>query len=108
MTMTWWMAALLGSGCMMTTEFINRRATGTYVESLVWTLPAILLGNWFLFRCWNGAPSLLSAWVVFSGFNCVARLAMTAVLVGEPVGWRSVLGALLVLAGGFIITTSKA
>jgi hypothetical protein len=104
-TISWVIFSLLSNLCIVATEYLNRSAKGSWFSVLPYTLPFIIAAQYGLFRSFNGAPSWLVAWVVFTVGNSIARVAGVKFFAFGEVGnwWLVNLGVGVMLTGSFII-----
>lgn len=107
--MPWWAASLLGNVCILRTEFLNRTHPGDLVATIGLSWPWILLGQVCLFYSYSRAPSLLAAWIMFSGANALLRLLVVRAFLDEPlhVPW-ALLAVTCVLAGAYSVKMATA
>lgn len=100
--MTWWVASLISNACIMVVEYLNRHATGTFVEELPRSGPFIILAQYCLFRSFNGAPHWMVAWLVFALGNNIMRVALVHAT-GQPIGnwWMILLGIVGMIASSY-------
>lgn len=107
--MPWWMISLISNFAIITTEYLNRTEPTQY-EALKKTFILIVIAQTCLYYSYNGAPSLMMAWVVFTIGNSVMRLGMAGLVLNEPLKlpW-AVLACLLMTTGAYCIklATSK-
>jgi hypothetical protein len=101
----WWVASLVANGAIMGIEYANREATAGWTSVLPVTVPLIILAQWCLFVAFNGAPSWLWAWAVFTVGNCLMRLMIVGFIPHEaPTNWVAVLcGCTLMLGGTYLL-----
>ena len=104
----WWIASLVANVSIITTEYINRTQPDL-LSALSRTWPLIVVAQACLFFSYNGAPSLLMAWIVFTVGNSVIRLTMAGTVLGETfhVQW-AVVGAILMALASFCIKRATA
>jgi hypothetical protein len=98
--MTWWMASLFANVNIAAVEYLNR--TGHYssfADALLRTAPLIVLAQYGLWKCWDGAPSMMLAWAFFTAGNLGLRLLSNQFLVGEGLTWTTGAGVVLVASG---------
>jgi len=106
--MPWWVASGLANVAIGVIEYVNRTGGyASYIQLLKVTGPFILLANWCLWQSWSGAPSLMTAWVVFSSGNIMIRLA-TSYWIGEQPNLMVWSGVMMVVGGSYLIKISSA
>lgn len=107
--MPWWMISLIANFAIITTEYINRTSP-TQLDALKKTAILIVIAQTCLYYSYNGAPSLMMAWVVFTIGNSAMRLGMAGLILNEPLKlpW-ALLAVGLMTAGAWCIklATSK-
>jgi len=99
----WWAASLASNVAIIATEYINRTSPSFGAAiSKSWAL--ILFAQVCLFISYNGAPSLLAAWVTFTVGNSFVRLVMASTVLGEPLRlpW-AIVAAAFMAAGSYCI-----
>lgn len=96
----WIAASLLANVAMIANEVINRQSA-TFGIAIRGTIIPIVIGQMLLWYLFRHAPSLLTAWIVFSIGNSVLRLTASAAVLHEPVDlrWAALAGALMLFAG---------
>jgi hypothetical protein len=102
----WWVAGLLANIAICGVEYFNRTrgaGGGGWLTVLPFTFPFIVLGQWALYRSWNGAPTMMVAWMYFTLGNNVIRLASSYWLVGERFGWQVPVGCAVMFAGSWLV-----
>jgi hypothetical protein len=102
--MTWWAASLLANANIAIVEYLNR--TGNYSsfgEAVCRTGIFIVLAQYGLWRCWDGAPSFMLAWAFFTAGNLGLRLLSNQFLVGEGLSWTAGMGVVLVASGVHLV-----
>lgn len=103
--MNYWLWALVAVSCTTWIEYVNRAwQMPSFWHILPYTAPAIVLLQTSIFYLWRDAPSLMIAWILFASGAAFLRFGTAALLLGEPIGWRTVLGAVLVVAGGKLVS----
>lgn len=109
MTIPWWILSIISNAAIITTEYMNR-IQPTQLEALRYTWLLILIAQTCLYYSYNGAPSLMGAWVMFTIGNSTMRLAMAGTILGEPlkIHW-ALLACVLMISGAYCIklATSK-
>lgn len=102
--MTWWQASLLANVSVTILEAVYRRGTfPSFVLTLVWTWPLILVAQYGIWNAWRGAPSFLFAWAFFSIGNAALRLASSYWIVGEPPSAVGTVGFAMMLLGAYLL-----
>lgn len=102
--MPWWAWSLVANVAINTIEYLNRTAGfATVWDAFKVTGPLIVLAQVGLFHAWQGAPSLMLAWIFFFACNTAMRLGSVHFLVGEPVTWRHLVGMVLAFVGVWLI-----
>jgi uncharacterized membrane protein HdeD (DUF308 family) len=89
----------------MGVEFINRTTPGGWLHALPRSALLIVVAQWCLYRCWNGAPHWMIAWVLFALVNSIMRVALVYFVSGENVNnwWHVLAGVATMLLGSFLI-----
>jgi hemolysin-activating ACP:hemolysin acyltransferase len=72
---------------------------------LPYTLPFIIIGQWGLYRSWNGAPTMMMAWAYFTFGNTAIRILSSYLMVRETFDWRVPVGCAVMIAGSMLIKT---
>lgn len=93
MTIPWWAAATVANVAIITSEYIHRSvpAGTSWSKIMPWALPVYIVGQFFLFKCFSGAPHWLTAWMVFTVGNSIMRVAAVSTWApGEVDDWRRV------------------
>lgn len=104
----WYFASIVASVSVITIEYFNRMSGGL-AEALPRTLPLIALAQVALFFSYNGAPTLLAAWIAFSVGSSVTRLTMAGAILDEPLHYTwAGLGAALMVAASYCIKKATA
>lgn len=85
--MPWWLASLAANAAIITIEYLNRTSVDGLGGTLSRTWWLIALAQSFLFFAYNGAPSLMVAWVVFTIGNSLMRLVMAGTILNEPLSY---------------------
>lgn len=100
----WWVASIVANVAITGCEYLNR-AGGyeTFGQAILRTGPLILVAQWALWRSWSGAPSFLLAWATFSLGGLFLRVLSARFLLGEPLGWRTLAGVVLVAFGAHLV-----
>lgn len=94
------MASILANVNIAVVEYLNRVGQyESFFEAICRTAPFVIIAQWGLWKCWDGAPSFMLAWAFFTGGNLALRLVSNQWLVGEGLNWKSALGV-AVVAGG--------
>lgn len=100
----WWIGSLVANVGIARIEYLNRIAKfDSFEDALTHTWWLILISQYGLFNAWNGAPSFMAAWAVFTAGNFFLRLISARFLVGEPMTIWTYVGALCVFAGGAVV-----
>ncbi len=104
MCMPWWVAGLISNACIMAIEYLNRQASGSWLEVLPQTAPFIILSQFCLFLAFNGAPHWMVAWLVFALGNSTMRVGLVYAT-GQPVGnWPLMLaGVMGMIASSYVL-----
>lgn len=105
MLIPWWVASLLSNAAIILTEYLNRSSTSGWLEVLPRTAPLILIAQWGLFVCFNGAPSWFQAWMFFTIGNSAMRVLAVYFMQGHEiasVGYVG-LGISIMLMGSFVL-----
>ena len=92
--LTWWVAAVLANIAIIASEYIHRSVPpgSPWVQILPYAFPVYIIGQFFLFRCFSGAPHWLTAWMVFTVGNSIMRImAVSTYAPGEVTDWRRVI-----------------
>lgn len=96
----WIVTALLANAIIVTIEYTYR--TQAFAWS-AWLLVGLALRiafmQWCLWYTWHNAPSLLTAWAVFTTGNLVLRIVNAALFVGEPLSLMTTVGVACVAMG---------
>ena len=79
----WWLLSLVSNVAIIATEYLNRKQP-TLLSAWGRTWPLILVAQACLYFSYNRAPSLLTAWIVFTVGNSIIRLTMAGTVLGEP------------------------
>lgn len=107
--MPWWTISLIANAAIIATEYLNRTQP-TQLDALRYTWLLIVIAQTCLYYSYNGAPSLMMAWVVFTIGNSAMRLAMAGTILGEPlkIHW-AIVACVLMTSGAYCIklATSK-
>ena len=103
----WWVWGVGANIAIGLVEAMNRTSDDTYMVTLTRTAPLILLAQWGLFRAYNGAPTLMAAWCIFTLGNTIVRLTMTTWLVNEPLSWYTYAGVTLITGGALLINLGR-
>lgn len=106
--MGWWcVASLVSNACIISTEYLNRTSTGTWLSVLPYTAPLIIVAQYCLFRAFNGAPHWLLAWAVFTVGNSIMRVTAVALFGDHVANWALAVFSILVMTGGaWLLKTS--
>lgn len=100
--MTWWLFSVVANACFITTEYFNRGSTTGW--PLIQTLPLTILGQYCLFRSFNGASSWLVASMTFSVGNALFRLVAVRFFGNEVSSWpHAVAGTAVMLLGAWVL-----
>lgn len=105
--MSWWISSLLSNVVIIYSEYIHRSVpAGTSWFMILSTTPVLLLyilGQFFLFKSFSGAPHWLTASVVFSLGNAGIRIVAVHGMAGHEVtSWARVLIGTAAMLGGAI------
>lgn len=107
MPLPWWAASILANFCLIGgMEYHYRHAgSGDFSDLLVKTWWIILLGQFFLFHAYGGAPHWMTAWVAFALGSTLVRLTLVRLYAPhEVVSWAYLLaGTFVMLAGATIV-----
>ena len=100
----WWAASLVANATICRTEYLNRTLpVDTFADALPHTWWLILLAQWGLWNAWNGAPSMLTAWVCFTTMNSILRLGNSHFAAGEPISLLSAGGSALMFLAAWMV-----
>jgi hypothetical protein len=101
---TWWIASLIANVNIAVVEYLNRAGKyDSFGEAILRTGVFVMLAQWGLWRCWDGAPSFMTAWAFFTAGNLILRLVSNHFLVGEPLNLLAGAGVALVVAGAQLV-----
>ncbi len=103
----WWAASLVATGSIFRIEMVNRLSKAeTFLEQmgLIWWL--VLIAQWGLFRAWQGAPSMMTAWAWFFVVNVSLRIISVHYFVGEPMNLKVWVGIALIMGGALLVKTA--
>lgn len=100
----WVFASLMANASIMAVEYLNRwNLSPSFLGTLRYTLPFIVLGQFGLWYSWRHAPHLLAAWLVFTIGNSAMRLTMVALVQREGFAWWGVVGVALMIGGALVV-----
>jgi hypothetical protein len=104
LSLPWWVASLLGNLAILRVEFLNRSNPGDLFGTLALSWPWVILGQVCLFYSYSRAPSLLAAWIMFSGANALLRLLVVRLFLNEPLNipW-ALLAVACVMTGAYSV-----
>ena len=106
----WWAYSLASNVSIIATEYFNRIAVGGWISVLPQTALLILVAQYSLFKCFNGAPNWFGAWIFFTVGNSVMRIASVWWLAETEVSrWDlTTLGVAVMLLGSYIVKRGMA
>ncbi len=101
----WWVASIISNLAIITTEYLNRTATGGFLSVLPKTFWLIVIAQVCLFRSFNGAPHWMIAWVVFALGNSLMRVTTVRTFSGHEIGnwWYASSGVAVMLLGALLV-----
>lgn len=105
----WWTAAILANVAIIASEYVHRSVpAGTaWVVVLPRVLPLYLIAQYFLFKCFSGAPHWFTASVVFTVGNSIMRvIAVSTYAPGEVTDWRFAAAGLIGMIGCALLVKS--
>lgn len=111
-SLPWWVYSIAANVAIIAIEYINHSAGGAATWGVVlrrtWHL--IIVAQFGLFKAWSGAPTILTAWVVFYIGNCLARLTLARFLFDRQVAdWPvTLVGVGLITLGALAVKYGSA
>lgn len=102
--MLWMLALVLANVCIAGIEMMNRQAgENNFLQQLWYTGPLILVSQFGLYFGFKEAPGFWIASATFTIGNTMIRVLNSYYFVGEPPGYWTWWGILLMLVGGFAV-----
>ena len=102
-THAWWLLQILGLSVVLVSNILARKM-GVCWFVYIWNVSmAILVTAWAFMMSYSIAPSFFQAWFVATAIIALYGFFGSTVILGEPLSLLKVVGAMLALAGAFLL-----